>query len=118
MDRFKNILFVHGEQIGSDDALGRAIEMAQHNTARLTILEAVADSTATLKSLQGREKKLARLQASVQLGGVDIDTVVPTGTPFLEMIRKVLRDAHDLVAMAQMGRATFVRWSLAACRST
>ncbi|MFT5450454.1 MAG: universal stress protein E [Gammaproteobacteria bacterium] len=103
MDRFKKILFVHGENIGSDDALSRATELAQHNAACLTLVEVVTDSTATPDSLKEREKKLARLQASVQFEGVDADVVVLAGTPFLEIIRKVLRDDHDLVIMAADG---------------
>ena len=103
MNRFKKILFVHGDHVGSDDALSRATELAQHNSAHLTILEVVTDATATPSSLREREKKLARLRASVQIEGVEVDAIVLTGTPFLEIIRKVLRDAHDLVIMAADG---------------
>jgi nucleotide-binding universal stress UspA family protein len=105
MNRFKKILFVHGEHVGSDDALSRATELAQHNGAQLTLLEVVTDATATPASLREREKKLARLRASVQIEDVEADAVVLTGTPFLEIIRKVLRDKHDLVVMAADGPA-------------
>ena len=105
MNRFKKILFVHGDNVGSDDALSRATELAQHNSAHLTILEVVTDAAATPGSLREREKKLARLQASVQIEGVESDAIVLAGTPFLEIIRKVLSDAHDLVIMAADGPA-------------
>ncbi|MBK7565273.1 MAG: universal stress protein [Propionivibrio sp.] len=107
MKRFKNILFVHSERVGSDDALERATELAKGNAARLTIADVVSDSDASPIVLTERQKRLTRLAASVRLAGVDATVVVDSGTPSLVLTRQVLREGHDLVIMAADSEDSF-----------
>lgn len=100
MKRFKNILVVHSDHIGSDDALSRATDLATSNAARLTIIDVVQDADSTPMVLAERQKHLSRLLTSVQQGGVGATAVVISGIPFLEIIRQVLHKDHDLVIMA------------------
>jgi nucleotide-binding universal stress UspA family protein len=47
------------------------------------------------------------LTASIRQEGTTLDTVVLTGTPFLEIIRQVLRKKHDLVVMTADSEAGY-----------
>lgn len=100
MKRFKNILVVHSDHIGSDDALSRATDLAKSNRARLTIIDVVRESVSTPMLLSERRKRLSRLLTSVQEEGIEATMVLVSGVPFLEIIRKVLLNDHDLVITA------------------
>lgn len=100
MKRFKNILVVHSDHTGSDDALSRATDLATSNAASLTIMDVVQDAVSTPMVLAERQKRLSRLLISVQQEGVDATVIVVSGIPFLEIIRQVLHKDHDLVIMA------------------
>lgn len=110
MQRFKKILCVmeHGE--ASKPALERAVALAENNQASIT----VASVTERLKlrgSMPGggsvppdpqdriRAAQHQRLEALVEpyRERIEVDTLVLTGTPFLEVIRDVLRNGRDLV---------------------
>lgn len=109
MQRFKNILYVVGGDPGETCGVARALALARANNARLTIaglaelpppdlplpaggLSADAIKTAILGHLEGRLREVAG-----GLDGFTVETQVLTGTPFLEVIRAVLRNGHDLV---------------------
>lgn len=109
MKRFKRILYVASSQRASKVALERAVNLAEHNQASLT----VAGIAPKLPSgaAQGFVPKPDHLQAAVEsnlrqrLGEItavyrdriDIDIEVLRGVPFLEIIRDVLRNRQDLV---------------------
>ena len=107
MERFKNILVVFGEAIGDDDTLAQATTLAKRNDARLTVVEVITDSNLSSNAIAEKEKVLHRLTASIRQDGVTLDTVVLRGTPFLEIIRQVLREKHDLVMMTAEGEEGF-----------
>ena len=117
MKRFKNILVVSGQAEATSLILERAVALAQRNGASLTLLEAVAGlpsgiSTSVLGASSQELTERFTLERQKQLeeqifptirSGLHLDIVVLIGTPFVEIIRAVLRNQHDLVMMAAEG---------------
>ncbi len=116
MKRFKNILVYLAGRVGDDQALARATELAAANGAQLTLFDVTVPTNGTDQSsstspsseqedrdgdeTREREAALRRIAASHTTGKSDIQVDVAMGRPFLEIVRKVLRDSHDLVVMA------------------
>ena len=110
MQRFKDILYVVVPGSVNGVALDHAIALANNNQARLTVVE-VIDKTPSNIKLHGRilstetfrEKLVAEYQQKLQAlvdsleQNVEIHTKILIGTPFLEIIRQILRNKHDLV---------------------
>ena len=122
MKRFKNILLVCDDQSIHDAVIGRAIWLAKANDARITLVDAVDAAPgelsrlfAALPGLSARDFEFevlefhrARLQqvaAPIKSEGIETAEFVLQGIPFLEIIRKVLRDGHDLVMKGAAGEA-------------
>jgi len=116
--RFKNILlFLKGA--GNQAVLRRAVSLAEANRAQLTIVDVIEELPRDMRmlivaltpmklqdlSVQDRLKSLEQIVASLGKASVQIDVKVLIGTPFLEIIRQVLRQKHDLVIMAAEGRS-------------
>jgi len=109
MKRFRNILFFADRQDGLTAALDRAVAVSQTNEARLTVMDVtpvsgLADYIGQTYGLdlnaQLRQQRLQELETLAQPyteAGVPIYTSVTMGTPFIEVIRAVQRNAHDLV---------------------
>ncbi|MGI9415624.1 MAG: universal stress protein [Hyphomicrobiales bacterium] len=98
MRRFKNLLAVYGDTIGADDVFCQAVALARANEARLTLVDVLPERYATSAGLAERRKRLSRLIPAVSAEGVsEVSVEVLFGTPFLEIIRQVLADGHDLV---------------------
>ena len=109
MKRFKNILFVADREDGLDAALERAIAVSRTNAARLTVMDVTPDAGfdsylrrtyAVDLNARLREQRLESLEALTRAytdAGIPVYTTVTTGTLFLEVIRAVQRNAHDLV---------------------
>ncbi len=107
MKRFKNILLVDDECM-QDIALQRAVSLAEHNQADLTIIRALnfpRDTGLLDDSVYGRLKnaiindrqnQLKEITASSP-AGVNIRGKVIEGGIFPEIIREVLRSGYDLV---------------------
>jgi len=120
MKRFKNILLVVNVD-ARQQAMARAISLAVQNHARLTVLAVVEDpgvhalpdidaiSTEDLREqlLTDRREQIEGLAAGIARRGIDVGTRVVTGIAFVEIIRQVLRDRHDLVVLAAEGRRGF-----------
>jgi len=110
MKRFKNIIYVLDVEKKHKSVMERVVALAENNQARLTvvsILEPVTvgfgmpeggpisvDLQAAMESIQTQ-----KLEATVApyRARVDVQTQLLAGTQFLEIIREVLRDGHDLV---------------------
>ena len=110
MKRFRDILCVVEPGDTSKDALSRAVALAQNNQAGLTVVS-VAD---TVKAGFGMPKG-GPISADLQVALVNmheqglealfeayrkqipIETKVLVGVPYLEVVRQVLRNGHDLV---------------------
>ena len=103
MKRFKNILVVFTGVVGDDDTLAQATTLAKRNNARLTVVEVIKDLDLPSIAITEKGKLLQRLTASIRQEGIALDTIMLRGTPFLEIIRQVIREKHDLVLMTAEG---------------
>lgn len=109
MQRFKNILYVFESEQRQEVALERAVTLAQNNQARLTVVVITPGisnyiglpGSITPAKLQSAvaDDSLQKLESRVEpyRKGIDIETKVLQGTAFLEIVREVLRNHHDLV---------------------
>ncbi|QEP43960.1 universal stress protein [Ectothiorhodospiraceae bacterium BW-2] len=110
MQRFKNILYVYEPSVAQQSSIARAVELAQHNQAHLTLLAVVSEQIAGIRMVAAEEgrrdlnairvaqqcQQLESLMAGYDQRGSFAYKVV-VGTRFLEVIRAVLRDNYDLV---------------------
>jgi universal stress protein E len=115
MQRFKNILPVTDGMGGSDAALIRAVFLAKRNHARLTLLSVLDRLPRDMQRLvtimtpaalqdfaiEERMKDLKGLLDPIRREDVQVEAKALCGTPFLEIIRQVLREKHDLVMMTE-----------------
>lgn len=110
MKRFSNILVV-ADGGGSSGALRRAVALAKNNQASITLVGVVdsvpgdlqlaitAVTPAELGAIAVKDK-LAQLEeavADVAGQGVSIEVKVLVGKSFIEIVRLVLKEGHDLV---------------------
>ena len=111
MKWFSNILLVVDDETDNSAALQRATTLAKSNKARLTVcasIDAMPNEVRmraiTVSSREVLDVAIAKTQEwlngiveSVATDEVAIDTKVLVGKPFIEIIREVLRDDHDLL---------------------
>ncbi|WP_296806538.1 universal stress protein [Thiocapsa sp.] len=110
MKRFRNILFVADPEKVCRSALERAVLLAENNQAELAAVDVIprlapgfrlCDGDTTTEDLQAAatEQRLHRLESLIKPyePRLHIRVKVLTGTPYLEIIREVLRSKHDLV---------------------
>jgi universal stress protein E len=110
MKRFNNILCVMGAQAAGKSALERAVALAENNQAELTVVDVIPRVPAGIGMPDGgpisRDLRAAMVQEHeariVSLiepfrKRLDVKHGVLTGASFLEIIRAVLRNGHDLV---------------------
>ena len=123
MKRFKNILFYTDGEAGSLLALNRAVDLADQNTGRLTVVDVVEELPREVSRLAGampwedlqsmamREarEQLELLVSPFQEKGSPVNFEVLCGKPFIEVIRAVLRRQHDLVMMTADGRSELMQ---------
>ncbi|WFM72794.1 universal stress protein [Halomonas sp. CKK8] len=110
MNRFRNILYVVEPSVPQEAGLARAVSLAENNQAKLTLIDVIPEEMLDL-SLAPRGPSPAEFRDSVMAerrGWIEsliaphADRVachleVLTGITFIEVIRAVLRDDHDLV---------------------
>ncbi len=120
MKRFKSILAVYNQLPGDETTLKRATALARRNSARLTVVEANEDfdgtermtpilSEAANRVAAERQVHLERLIGSIRRQGVEVSAAVLSGSPFLAIIRAVLREKHDLVMITAEAQGSFKR---------
>jgi len=111
MKRFSNILLMADAALANSIALERAVALALNNQASLTLVDSVdsiptemqmavtAITPAEVVDIVVSEKReqLEQVVTCTAKSGVDIKINVLIGKPFLEVIRQVLRNKHDLV---------------------
>lgn len=110
MKRFKNILCVTVSDSDNKTVVERAAVLAKNNQARLTVVRVISKIPPNLKLPDGAlsphelEARIIKehekeLIVMVSHWGKDIEMKpkVLVGTPFLEIIREVLRNGRDLV---------------------
>lgn len=110
MKQFKNILYVAQASIAQGPAVARAVSLAENNQAELTVIDVVpaippdpvllssGPSSAKLQDFlttQRREELKSLVAPFEQRCNIRIE--VHTGRIFLEVIRAVLRNKHDLL---------------------
>jgi len=111
MKRFRNILLIADAGTNHSAALKTAVALARNNQALLNIC-AIADAVpgdtqmavtaitpAELRNIAISEKRdwLDELVKSVAADGVPLEPKVLVGKPFIEIIRQVLENNHDLI---------------------
>jgi len=110
MKRFKDILCIVEPGKECKPALDRAVTLAENNQANLTVITVAPLVSVGIGMPEGGPFS-AELQATIvnshkqELGNlveayrqrIKIETRVLIGMPFLEIIREVIRNAHDLV---------------------
>jgi len=118
MKRFKKILLVHDRAARGRKALGRAVDLASRNAARLTLTEVIeppGGPKRTVTTAGGevdlmdmivgdRAAALAAHAAAMDAGGAQLDSRVLLGTPYLAIIQEVMRHEHDLVMITAEGQ--------------
>ncbi|MDJ0813946.1 MAG: universal stress protein [Woeseiaceae bacterium] len=111
MKRFSNILLVVDDRTDSSAALKRATTLARSNNAHLTVCAGIDANPDDVRmrvitvssrevldvAIEKTQEWLTDIVASVAADDVSIDTKVLVGKPFIEIIRQVLRDDHDLL---------------------
>lgn len=110
MKHFQNILYVSEASVDQGSAFARAVSLAENNQADLTVIDVIPQVTAGIRlppggpisaELQARAEAERRqaLEALVApyCGRLSIRLDVLVGQSFLETIRAVIRNAHDLV---------------------
>lgn len=110
MQRFKNIMCVLTRLGDQHHVLARSVSLGESNQARLRVVMVAEKISVGMGIPEGgpisEELQSALLRDSEELlenavrpfrDRVDIDTSVLVGTPFLEVIREVLRSKQDLV---------------------
>ncbi|MFB1488810.1 MULTISPECIES: universal stress protein [unclassified Thiocapsa] len=118
MERFKKILFVVDAEKACLPALERAVALAANNEADLAVVAVIPrlhtgihlfGDGATSDDLQAAAEAQQRLRLSslIEPYGrrLRIRTDVLIGTPYLEIIREVLSEGHDLVIRPPDGAA-------------
>lgn len=114
MEKFRNILVLYeGDQERA--ALECAIRMARKSGARITIarvLEEIPDTKTTGGAitelwntvLQDSHRELELLAKELSAEGLESGFRLVTGTPFIKVIREVLRNDYDLVIKNSEGK--------------
>lgn len=111
MKRFKNILVIPSEPSEDDPGLQRAINLADNNAARLTILwplEEASDGGTGLEYFPdvapALEDALEKAAVPAREHGLSVKTLVRIGRPFIEIIHQVQEAGHDLVMKTARGK--------------
>lgn len=123
MKQFRNILLVI-QKATSNDTLGtafkRAAALAKLTQAKLkvvNVLEELPSDTSSLYEIVPRSElremliehrlsALDKLVARLREPGMQVSTKVLVGTPFVEIIREVMRDRHDLLIKPATGQSS------------
>ena len=115
MNRYKKILYFVGDPSDPQAGLAEAEELARRNDAELTLLDVLHASSGRLRlTLPGkadleelvvttRRKALEEMVAPIEGNGVRARAEVTIGSPFVEIIRRVVTDGYDLVMKTAKG---------------
>lgn len=118
MKHFQKILYYVGGSSNHQPGLEEAAELAKRNGGELTLFDVLPESTEgpwlTLPGkgdlerlvVAARVQDLEEMAAPLQDRGVTIHIEVTTGSPSMEIIRRVLDDGHDLVMKTAQGADT------------
>jgi len=116
MQALKHILYFADGEFLPTRAFRRAVALAEQHKAKLTLMDVTVESEITAElverygladDVQQSEQRLAALThlAETWVHGQTPRLRVTIGTPFIEVIRAVLNDGHDLVLKPVRPRA-------------
>jgi nucleotide-binding universal stress UspA family protein len=112
--RFKNILVVPAQLSAEDAALQRAAALALGNGARVTAAWPVEDLPAGELPAGVQDHLLAGMEGDLRVAceplrakGIEVETVVMQGRPFIRIIQRVLARGHDVVIKTARGRQLY-----------
>ncbi|MBC8209966.1 MAG: universal stress protein [Gammaproteobacteria bacterium] len=110
MQRFKNILCIIDTETGSSAALQRAVTLARNNRATLTVVKVINRVSAGIGMPDGgpisielqnalQQEQQVRLEKLIEpfVNQLSISIKILKGIFFVEVIREVLRNHHDLI---------------------
>ncbi len=118
MKRFKNILLVYNGTEQGESTLMRTVNLAITNQAALTVIDVIGEPprdyqmliTALLPeeimelAVKEQNEHLERYITPIRKAGVQVSAKVLVGKEFLEIIREVLHNKHDLVIKTARGK--------------
>jgi universal stress protein E len=118
MQRFKNILLVYDDTEPRKSTLERAVNLATRNQAQLTIIDVIEEIPPDFQMLvmalhpqeimeiavKKQKERLDQYIAPLQEAGLRVNTKVLAGKEFIEIIREVMRNNHDLVIKIARGK--------------
>jgi universal stress protein E len=118
MQRFKNILLVYDSTEHGKPTLKRAITLATINRARLTVIDVIKEIPRDYQMLmttllpeeimelavKEQYERLEHYITPIREAGCKVNAKVLSGKVFLEIIREVLRNKHDLVIKTARGK--------------
>lgn len=111
MKRFSNILYVAGKGANEETAFKRAVDLAEANQAKLTVV-AVFDDIGRLKPsmpiannliddiVNQRRKEIHELINTVSDNSLQIEIKVFTGKAFIDIVQEVIKFKRDLLIKA------------------
>jgi universal stress protein E len=116
MKRFKSILFVYDGEKESGIALKRAINLTQENEATLTVVEVIEEFPSGVKMAvqssrivdfqktveDDSRRDLRNVIEPIEKMGIQVKSKVLWGKSFIEIIKEVLRNNHDLVMISPL----------------
>lgn len=110
MKRFRNILCVVEPSVAQEAGLARAVSLAENSQATLTLIDVIPEEmldpspaprgpspVAFRESVMAERRSRVESLIAPHADRVDHHIEVLTGITFIEVIRAVLRDDHDLV---------------------
>ena len=118
MQRFKNILLVYDDTEKGKSTLDRVVNLATRNQARLTIIDVIDGIPQDYQMLiaaqhpqeimefvvKKQKERLEQYIVPFLEAGLKVTTKVLVGKEFIEIIREVLRNNHDLVIKTARGK--------------
>lgn len=119
MTRFKKILLVYNSLEDANEALMRAFTLAKHNRAKLTIVDVIEKlpqvtgayfekvSLGDLEKMEAEDRVTEIRDTIKELESrtkIKADVKVFIGTSYIEIIKEVLRNKHDLVMKTAEGK--------------
>jgi nucleotide-binding universal stress UspA family protein len=121
MGRFRKILIYVRDLAQEQRTLRKGVDLARRDDAELTVVGVVRRlplhmqelfSAIHLSRIQDevvaeRRKELNEFLAPLRSEGVCVAEQVLVGTPFLQIVREVMRNTHDLVMVTAVGRGLF-----------
>jgi nucleotide-binding universal stress UspA family protein len=111
MQRFKNVLVVARPGVEPTQLMHGAEQLAAVNQARLTVFDVVPPLRSRRTSIAAgyrpdhlqrliEQDRRADLEKTARLAAIDAEVEVAAGTPFLEIVRRVVSHGHDLVMIS------------------